>query len=86
MKPVKDIHTTNNVKELMRQYHESGGFTAKKLGTAAEIYREMLKDDCTKFLSFPACICATGTRGIIVEMLKNKSQSNPPKKHGNIPL
>lgn len=72
MKSIKDIHTTSNVKDLMKQYHESGGFTAKKLGTAAEIYKTMLDDECTKFFSFPACICATGTRGIIVEMLKKK--------------
>ncbi len=31
----------------------------------------MIKDKtCTKFLSFPACIIATGTRGVITEMIK----------------
>ena len=28
--------------------------------------------DCVKFLSFPACIISTGTRGVIKELLKRK--------------
>ena len=72
MEPVRDIHATGSVEELMSQYLGSGGFTAKKLGVAAGIYKKMLDSDCTKFLSFPACITATGTRGIIAEMLKEK--------------
>jgi len=31
----------------------------------------MVKEkNCVKFLSFPACICATGTRGVVKELLK----------------
>ncbi|MFC2174405.1 deoxyhypusine synthase [archaeon] len=72
MEPVRDIHATESVEELMSQYLGSGGFTAKKLGVATDIYKRMLDGDCTKFLSFPACIIATGTRGIIKEMVKEK--------------
>lgn len=51
----------------------SGGFTATKLGLAAEIMKEMLSDERSlNFLSFPADIVATGTRGIIRDMLKKK--------------
>lgn len=59
--------------ELSEQYLRSGGFTAKKLGRAVEIMREMLADDEAKvFLSFPACIIATGARGVIKDLVKSK--------------
>jgi deoxyhypusine synthase len=52
---------------------ESGGFTAKNLGIGTDILERMLKEkNCLKFLSFPACITATGTRGIIKDMVKKK--------------
>lgn len=59
------------VPELMAQMKASGGFTAKKLGVAAEIFEDMVADpDATRFFSFPACINATGTRGAILEAIK----------------
>jgi deoxyhypusine synthase len=73
--PVKDIILSKDIKihELVSRLFESGGFTAKKVGVAAQIMEKMLKDrDCIKFLSFPACIVATGTRGIIKDMVKEK--------------
>jgi len=75
MKPVKDIHVTDDmtVNQLVNEYFESGGFTAKKVGHAVDILEHMFKDTtCTKFLSFPACICSTGTRGVIKELIKRK--------------
>lgn len=58
---------------LVSQMDESGGFTAKKVGTAVKILERMLKEeDCTRFLSFPACIIATGARGIIKLLLQRK--------------
>jgi deoxyhypusine synthase len=74
-KPVKDIQlkkeTTTN--ELVKQLYNSGGFTAKKLAIGVNILEEMVKDkNCIKFLSFPACIISTGTRGIIKELVKRK--------------
>ncbi len=59
--------------ELMRSYRKSGGFVAKKLGVAYEIMKDMLNDrDAVRFLSFPACIVSTGTRGVLKEMVKRK--------------
>jgi deoxyhypusine synthase len=75
MREVKDFQINKNidVKNLIKQMGESGGFTSKKLATGIEILHEMMKDkDCLKFLSFPADIIATGTRGIIRDFLKEK--------------
>lgn len=75
MEPVKDIEIKKGekVSELIGKFSEAGGFVAQKFGDAAKIYREMLADkECTKFFSFPACICSTGTRGVIKDMVKNK--------------
>jgi deoxyhypusine synthase len=71
---VKDIHiTSDSSKELLRKMRDSGGFTAKKLGQSVDILREMLEDkDSLNFLSFPADIVATGTRGVIRDMVKEK--------------
>jgi deoxyhypusine synthase len=74
-KPVKDIELKNgmNSNELVRELYESGGFTAKKVGIGVDILENMVKEkNCVKFLSFPACIISTGTRGIIKELIKRK--------------
>jgi deoxyhypusine synthase len=75
LKPISDIEISGQmtVKELASQMLASGGFTAKKLGTACEIYRKMLREPhCTIFLSFPACIISTGTRGVIRRMVQDR--------------
>jgi len=70
---VEDIDVKSmSVDELVRQFYKAGGFTAKKLGEAANIIEEMVKDDYFIFLTFPACIVATGTRGVIKELVKRK--------------
>jgi deoxyhypusine synthase len=72
-RPVKDVKIESGmtVDDLMVQLRQSGGFTGRKLAEAVDIMEKMvLKEGCTKFLSFPACIMATGTRGVIVEMVK----------------
>ena len=68
MKLAKDA----KVKDVVRMMKDSGGFTAKKLAVGVDILAEMMKGDCVKFLSFPACIIATGTRGLIRDMVKEK--------------
>ena len=72
MEEVKDISISeDSAKDLVRQLRDSGGFTAKKLGVSAGIVRTMLDDeDSLNFLSFPADIIATGTRGVIRDMVK----------------
>lgn len=72
---VKDIKIDGSlsVDALIAQMGASGGFTGRKLAEAVDIVEEMVtKEDCTVFLSFPACIMATGTRGVIVELVKRK--------------
>ena len=72
--PVKDIKATKDmtVDQMLKAMGEAGGFTAQKLADATNIAESMAKDnDCLKILSFPACIMATGTRGVLVDMVKN---------------
>lgn len=75
MDPVKDYNIKNktDVNELIKQMNESGGFTSKKLADGVDIIKAMIADnDSLNFLSFPADIVATGTRGIIRDMIKEK--------------
>ncbi|MBU2565355.1 MAG: deoxyhypusine synthase [Candidatus Thermoplasmatota archaeon] len=74
-KKVEDIKISKNmdVTSLVAQMEKSGGFTAKKVGVGVNILEKMFKEkDCVKFLSFPACIIATGCRGVIKELVKRK--------------
>ena len=63
--PVKDIYISSETKlsDLISQFGEAGGFVASKVSTATSIINDMNLEDCTKFVSFPADIMATGTRG-----------------------
>ena len=75
LKPISDIELDESmkVKELTTQMLASGGFTAKKLGVACDILRKMFREkQCTIFLSFPACIISTGTRGVIRKLVEEK--------------
>lgn len=72
---VADIEIFNNMKvrELVDMLYESGGFSAKKVGEAARImYNMITMEKATIFLSFPACIISTGTRGVIRYLVENK--------------
>jgi len=61
-----------DIDEVIRQMDASGGFGAKNFAMAVDILHKMLSDKkCFKFLSFPACIVATGMRGAIAEVIKN---------------
>ncbi|HUT27772.1 MAG TPA: deoxyhypusine synthase [Methanomassiliicoccales archaeon] len=67
------VDTGMTVDQLVKAMSDSGGFTAKKLADAVDIVEKMVKDEeCLTFLSFPACLMATGTRGVIVELVKRK--------------
>lgn len=72
---VKDISLRKGMgsDELLRQMKAGGGFVAKKLGVAVDILERMEREkECVKFLSFPACIVATGCRGVIRDLVKDK--------------
>jgi deoxyhypusine synthase len=73
--PVRDYDFTDNlsVNELVLQMDAAWGFTAGKLATGVSIMESMINaKNCVKFLSFPADIVATGTRGVIRELVKRK--------------
>ncbi|MCD6248602.1 MAG: deoxyhypusine synthase [Hadesarchaea archaeon] len=72
---VEDISLRGGVTldELVRQMKAGGGFVAKKVGVAVDILELMERDgSCVKFLSFPASIVATGCRGVIRDLVKNR--------------
>ena len=81
--PVKDYDfaSLTDAKSLIDQMATAGGFTATKLAHARDILRDMKSeidevgagaDKVMNWLSFPACLCATGTRGFFVEAIKRK--------------
>lgn len=72
--PVEDIKVTKGmtINQMLDAMGRSGGFTAQKLSDATDIAEKMIKKKgCLRILSFPACIMATGTRGILIDMVKN---------------
>nr|ADD92911.1 hypothetical protein [uncultured archaeon MedDCM-OCT-S02-C115] len=75
-KPVKDYDfaSLSDSKSLIDQMGDAGGFTATKLADARDILKDMRTEidavdadssKVTNWLSFPACLCATGTRGFL---------------------
>ncbi len=83
--PVRDYRfpSEQSCDELLDQMARAGGFTATKLALAREILNDMFhslessgeedgRPTCLNWLSFPACLCATGTRGFFVEAMKQK--------------
>jgi len=77
--PVKDydFSTTDNVRSLIDQMGHAGGFTATKLAHARDVLSDAMvksgQEGVLNWLSFPACLCATGTRGFFLEALKRKA-------------
>lgn len=58
------------ISELIDRMGCSGGFTAKNLAEAVRILTDVFIDDSyTLLLSFPACIVATGLRGVIADLI-----------------
>ncbi len=70
--PVEDIEPTNDLKKLVKAMGSAGGFTAKKLSEGVEILEAMMRTECTRFLSFPAALMATGTRGVLRTLVEKK--------------
>ena len=72
-----DFATIDTPRSLIDQMARAGGFTATKLAHARDILgSSMAKTDeegVLNWLSFPACLCATGTRGFFLEAVKRKS-------------
>lgn len=72
---VRDVEVARplRVKALMDQWRAGGGFTARKLADAADLLHRMVADPTEKvILSFPAALMATGTRGVLRDLVKHK--------------
>jgi deoxyhypusine synthase len=62
-----------SVDELVSQMEKAWGFTAGKLATGLNILEKMARDKkCIKFISFTGNLVATGTRGVLKELVKRK--------------
>ncbi|MEM2912849.1 MAG: deoxyhypusine synthase [Candidatus Bathyarchaeia archaeon] len=75
MEAIKDyaLHEDMKISDLIVQMRDAWGFTSEKIATGIDILKTMISDEkCLKFLSFPACIVATGTRGVLKEMVKRR--------------
>jgi len=56
---------------LIRRLDSGGGFSAKEVATGVDLLARILKDrEMTTFLSFPADIFATGTRGVLATLVR----------------
>ncbi len=74
-KAVKDYKFPEemSVDELVNQMEQAWGFTAGKLAVGVNIMESMIKaKGCLKFLSFTGNLVATGTRGVLKELVKRK--------------
>ena len=62
-----------SVDDLVAQMEKAWGFTAGKVAVGVNILEAMIKNkDCVKFLSFTGNLVATGTRGVLKELVKRK--------------
>ena len=56
---------------LIRRLESGGGFSAKEVATGVDLLARILSDrEMTTFLSFPADIVATGTRGVLATLVR----------------
>ena len=70
---VEDIRIDDapSLDELVRRMEAAGGFSSQQVARGVDVLAQILADEqMTTFLSFPADIIATGTRGVIHELLR----------------
>lgn len=73
LEKVRDVHVgpSRDIARTISDMGRAGGFMAPNLWSVADTFAAMCaENECTKFLSFPADIVATGTRGVLVDMVK----------------
>jgi len=73
LKKVRDYHAAPSIDiaTMLRSMGAGGGFMARNLFDVADTFAAMsARDGCTKFLSFPAAMVATGTRGVLIDMVR----------------
>ena len=70
---VEDIRIDDgpSLDALVRRMDAAGGFSAKQVAEGVDLLARMLGDrSMTRFLSFPADIVATGTRGVLATLIR----------------
>ena len=76
--PVLDynFNKIQNTSDLIDQMSLAGGFTATKLAKARDMlsmmFEEAGSEGVVNWVSFPAALCATGTRGFFLELVKRR--------------
>ena len=73
LRKVRDFHAppSKDITSMVEGMGKGGGFMAKNLFDVADTLASMCdRQGCVKFLSFPAAIMATGTRGVIIDMVR----------------
>ena len=73
-RPVKDIQIDDrpSLDTLVRRMEAAGGFSAKEVARGVDLLARILADrEMTTFLSFPADIVSTGTRGVLAELVRS---------------
>ncbi len=66
-----DPDKSRDLKGIIEQLEQLGGFQGNKVAKAVRIVEKMVKDDQSlNFLAFPACLVATGVRGLFKTMIK----------------
>jgi deoxyhypusine synthase len=74
LKKVEDIHgiVSDDLVSVIDSMGRSGGFMAKNLYDVATTLDALgSREGCVKFLSFPAAIVSTGTRGLLTDLVKS---------------
>jgi deoxyhypusine synthase len=69
----RDLHAlvSEDTVSIIDAMGRSGGFMAKNLHDLSAVLDLMYsRKDCTKFLSFPAAIVATGARGLLIDLVR----------------
>lgn len=71
---VEDIRIDDgpSLNTLVRRMEAAGGFSAKGVAEGVDLLSRILRDpEMTVFLSFPADIVATGTRGVLATLVRS---------------
>ena len=70
---VEDIRIDDapSLDTLVRRLEAAGGFSAREVARGVDVLARILADEeMTTFLSFPAAIVATGTRGVLATLIR----------------
>lgn len=71
---VEDVRVDDapSLDTLVRRLEAGGGFSAKEVAEGVDVLARILADrEMTRFLSFPADIVATGTRGVLATLVRD---------------